>query len=742
MYRKNASSHFKLAWLDLLLVLSLGTGIFFLVCSAKILNPSNLAFIGPYDPTMHYLGWAVFRNGPWTWPLGLNPHYGLDISSSIVYSDAIPFLAIFFKALRSHLPETFQYFGWWYLACCLLQAWFAYLLIARITTDRIVRLLGAALLSFAPIFFWRIGEHAALAGQFVLLAALYMALKPNRDLSLCKSLKPLSWGVLLIICAGINSYLLLMVLAVWGGSIIDSYLYARSKNVSLLNKQVLWVIGIELLVLTVLAVVLWIFGYFALAGGASTGSYGAGKMNLLAIFDPSGWSKWLPNLPQKSLSNSVSDQILSRMEGFNYLGLGNIALLFFALMGLYWNAKARGALQAQLRHHKGLLFTFSVLSVLAISNNVSIGAWNIHVPLPEKIYHILGIVRASGRLFWPIWYALVFTSIYVVFHSYSRQATRVILFCALALQVYDAHPGWKSLHQRLSVENRMQLFEKKQHSFWSVVPQCYQSIEVVPLKYGQRQAHWDWIGSYASEHRLKTNAVFLARADSAAVDRANSRYYQMLVNQDLPVNSLYILDQSMVIPALIHKRADDLLVSVDQFTILAPNWLSCSTKTHYNNSGLMELLLSDVKTHQNLAFSKGGLGVPFLIDVGISEHTDLGWGYPEVWGAWAAGEQASVVMPLPKGQQVNQLTLELRALIAPSVPLQKYSLSINGMPFITQTLTQAQGNQLVIPITPAMNKVGFIALNFRFFNRVRPKDIGIGNDDRNLSIGLVSARFE
>jgi hypothetical protein len=357
------------------------------------------------------------------------------------------------------------------------------------------------------------------------------------------------------------------------------------------------------------------------------------------------------------------------------------------------------------------------------------------------MYSLLGIVRASGRLFWPIWYALVLSFIYLVCRAYSRKSAWVILFLAVGLQVYDTHPGWKSLHQHLSVQDRLQLFDKKTHPFWNAVPACYQKIEVIPLRYGQGQAHWDWIGAYASEHHLKTNAVFLARVDGKSVDRSNTRNSALLASQEFPPNTLYVLDQSMLVPALVNKRPEHLLAYVDDLIILAPNWQACGTKTGYDQSILPVPEKLQTTAHQLISFSKGGLGVPFLIDIGISDHTDLGWGYPEVWGVWGSGERANVVIPLPKDQTVKQLTLEMRALIAPGVPTQKYSLLANGEAVATQALTKAEGNRIIIPITGSISKAGFLNLEFRFFNRAKPKDMGIGEDNRNLSIGLVSARF-
>ena len=97
------------------------------------LDPQNLAWLGTLnaDQIMHYLGWAFYRESPWTSPLGLMSNYGLDIGTigamgtTTVYTDSIPLLAALFKLFRSTLPASFQYFGIWLLACFVLQAIFA-----------------------------------------------------------------------------------------------------------------------------------------------------------------------------------------------------------------------------------------------------------------------------------------------------------------------------------------------------------------------------------------------------------------------------------------------------------------------------------------------------------------------------------------------------------------------------------------------------------------------------------------
>mgnify|MGYP003352552521 CR=1 FL=1 len=104
----------------------MGIAAFFAVGGISILNPRNINWLlADFDMTLEYLGWAFYRYGPWTFPIGLNPNFGLDISSSIVYSNSLPLFAMVFKPLSSLLGEPFQFWGIWILLCFVLQAWMA-----------------------------------------------------------------------------------------------------------------------------------------------------------------------------------------------------------------------------------------------------------------------------------------------------------------------------------------------------------------------------------------------------------------------------------------------------------------------------------------------------------------------------------------------------------------------------------------------------------------------------------------
>jgi len=107
----------------------LGISAFLLIVGPRVLDPEYLGWLEiDNDPLMGYMGWSFYRFSGWNFPLGLNPKYGLDVASSIVYSDSVTLLALLLKPFSNVLPYSFQYFGWWTLICFLLQGYFGWLL--------------------------------------------------------------------------------------------------------------------------------------------------------------------------------------------------------------------------------------------------------------------------------------------------------------------------------------------------------------------------------------------------------------------------------------------------------------------------------------------------------------------------------------------------------------------------------------------------------------------------------------
>ena len=78
------------------------------------------------------------------------------MSSSIVYPDGVPLMALLLKPFNAWLPEHFQYFGIWILICYMLQVFFFVEALSRIT-DRVWHKVFATLFFvLAPPFVLRL----------------------------------------------------------------------------------------------------------------------------------------------------------------------------------------------------------------------------------------------------------------------------------------------------------------------------------------------------------------------------------------------------------------------------------------------------------------------------------------------------------------------------------------------------------------------------------------------------------
>ena len=97
--------------------------IFGLMYGFKVLNPTNInwIFAGYGDLIQHYVGWEAFRVADWSFPLGLTNVVSYPLDISVIYTDSVPLLAIFFKLISFMLPKSFQYMGLYGLLCFILQ---------------------------------------------------------------------------------------------------------------------------------------------------------------------------------------------------------------------------------------------------------------------------------------------------------------------------------------------------------------------------------------------------------------------------------------------------------------------------------------------------------------------------------------------------------------------------------------------------------------------------------------------
>lgn len=711
--------------LSLVIPLAMGMMSYWLVIGPLPLNPSNLSWIRGLDPPTHYLGWAFFRNSPFSLPWGLNPGYGLDLSSSIVFSDSIPLLALLLKPFTTLLPNPFQYFGIWTLVCFLLQALFGWMLVSLISDNTFIRIFGSGVILFSPILFYRIGVHAALEAHFLLLAAIYLNLRPTNPHSFW------NWLVLLFISLLTHFYIFIMVFGLWATKTV-AFLLNANKHEKIQYIKKLWLIP------AVLFLSAWMAGYFSTEGGSLISlPYGTGSMNLLAPFNAAGWSYVLKPIPAT----------LQTYEGFAYLGLG--ALLSMG-MALYLTI-SRSLYRLRIPRHLIPLLVFAALSLIfALSNHVQIGRWSFSYDLPDFVLNIGATLRQSSRIFWPILYLIELLAIYCIVRYLPIKKSVFALGIFFVIQVMDTSAGWWPKHQEIKKDSALlsifsQQIQTLNDPFWENAAKKYTKLIVVPAQDPPGGIPHDWLrfASFSEKFGLGTNSVYLARISSHKIENFEKTFDQQSLKGEYDPSALYILKANKVVPVLMHlNTSSDLLASINQLFVLAPGWKKCFDCPVVPETSEVSGVVPGINIHKPITFSNDGTGRIFLVGIGTSNITGEGWAYPESFGVWSEGNKAKLVLPLPK-DQTKTLTLVGRALVNERHPKQQITLFVNGKPNQTVELQQQDGNVIKINLDPKVKtNRNYIEIEFQMPNAITPQAIGMGTDIRKLAFGLVSATFE
>lgn len=684
-----------------LLPVLLGILAFFIVVGPRALNPMNVAWLAEGDPATHYLGWAFFRHSPWTFPLGLNPTYGMELSNAVIFSDSNPLFALIFKPFATLLPEPFQYFGLWFLTCFILQSWFAWKLMGLATRNVALQLLGAGLFLFVPAMIIRMGVHLSLGGHFLVVAALYLALRPVTHKRL------LAWGVLLAATALVHAYLLAMVALIWIADLAANAIQRRLTPI----KALVEFIGLFLLV----SFCCWQAGYFSVGdSGLALMGYGLFRANVLTFFDPGTWSYVLRDMPS----------VLGDGEGFAFPGLGVIFLLICALVLLLQGA---GDIGAKARRYPMLLLALVGLALFAASNNIGVGAFEFQIPLPDSVIALATIFRGSGRMVWPVMYMAIFVILYVVVRGHSTRTALLLLSIALVIQVADTRSGWANSRDFFMTSPASRWKTPLVDPFWEQAAEHYKSVRWLrPQNYSEQ---WITLANYAVTHHLPTNAVYLGRVSTVATDKAQAESADMADSGRYAPDTLYVLDDRTLLQAALTLDTDnDVLARIDGLNVLAPGWKRCADCPPLSATNPLTLIPS-LKTGERVVFNKASSAVAYL---------SKGWSLNEPWGTWSEGAESQIVLR-PIGP-AHSLLLETTALIAPMHKEQALDIFVNDKRLLSTRLVKPEENRISIELPPDVQQLiqqqGFLRLSLKYANAISPGELGMSKDPRKLAIGL------
>jgi hypothetical protein len=131
----------------------------------------------------------------------------------------------------------------------------------------------------------------------------------------------------------------------------------------------------------------------------------------------------------------ASQAVMRQYEGFAYAGLG--MLLLAASTATAWVDWVR----VSWRRHIVIALALAVLLALALSNHVFVGDWEVlSFNLPSAVLTALGTIRSSGRLVWPIGYALVAGTLILALRKRARPAGTLVVIACTILQLIDVEP--------------------------------------------------------------------------------------------------------------------------------------------------------------------------------------------------------------------------------------------------------------------------------------------------------------
>lgn len=520
----------------------------------RIAMPGNVGWLlQGGDISSPFLGWDMFRRDSWHWPPGANPMLGDMAPNSIVFTDSVPLVALALKPLHAVLPDPFQYQGFVLFANFMLNGAFAALLAWRLGARMIPALAMAAFCATASIVTAR-GPgghgHIALTAHWLILAALTLAwtaqaMPPRR--------RYFAWALLVASTSLIHFYLLVMVLALWAADWVLRWIIRPLERRTLL----LHAVALGLL----LACVMYLAGYLSGAKGVmpDAGGFGGFSANLLSFIDPSSGA-WFFHTNDGLTSMSVflrdqADWSGGQYEGNAYMGAG---LLLVVVIGAAFGLRGE-----QLRPSSESIAVGTaavLLALLALSNVITLGSHVlVKVGLPPFFATLAGVVRASGRFIWVLFYLLAFSAIASIARSLRPSRAALVMLCALVIQFVDLAPwhGW--LHRATDTQ--------------AVMPDETRDARVDAMMRGARRMvflpvmdiPFDYVPfTYvAARHHMSVNATYTARSSGEAIARANEAETRKVLEEHVPTDEVFVVGPHQAVSEKACARSDMKCLTLD-----------------------------------------------------------------------------------------------------------------------------------------------------------------------------------
>lgn len=486
------------------------------------LDPTNINWLmsAYHDWGTHYLGWAFYRNDPWTFPIGTVENYNYPAGTNVGFTDSIPILAIFFKFFSFLLPAEFQYFGIWLFLCFFLNGIFSFKIFKLFyNQSSIILILATTFIIVNPVLMYR-GMHPALCAHWLILASIYYYLKKSNLSTVYKINR--SQIILAILSALVSPYLFLMVIGFNLITPFKHFLYDKTIN---FKKAVFF----PIIAISLVLIVWFLVGMITFnndKGLEVIDSYGLYGFNLNNFYNGGGYSKFLPELKWTNPH---------QYEGFAYLGIGFIFLVIVVVVGSFFNLKVLKPIK---RFTPLVLLTLFFI-LFAITNKVSLGDQIIlEYPTLDIIKKIGNIFRASGRFIWIFCYLLYLVIlVFFIRFKFNFKIKAVLLSLLLVLQVYDISP---LISFRNLPDGKYEL-EKFDKEWFTIVPNFEKIVTYPPFQFDLLTTmDYQDLCYLALKNDIPITCGYVARESGDENSSFQDKLKENLSKGEVDVNTLYI----------------------------------------------------------------------------------------------------------------------------------------------------------------------------------------------------------
>ncbi len=361
------------------------------------------------DLAQHIAGAYAYLDGRWSFPLFYTDRINAPAGANIIFTDSAPFAGVIAKIINSITGLRWNYIGTWFFVLWVLQPVSGAFLARQLDVKGWVAPTLIGIIALTCPFFLMRHSHLALSSHFLILFSLGFYFKDVKS----RKLSAYYWAAILGVAIWTHAYLYAICFAIFGAAVSDIALFKRSMAFRTIA------IGSAVFAFTIFLAVIGGYG----SGSGAADGYSIYSADLLSMV-------WPTESTFLHFKSPFTSEV--RFEGNNYLGLGGELAIVLAIF------IARKSPYEFLRKHPFLSVVLACCAVYAVGNIIRVAGIPIfEYPVPENLppYSIL---RASGRIMWPLSYILIFISLAIIARARQLKLAAYIALAALMIiQVTD-----------------------------------------------------------------------------------------------------------------------------------------------------------------------------------------------------------------------------------------------------------------------------------------------------------------